>query len=171
VLAKLGAEVHYQAGGLKFLHPGKSAEIFLDNKAVGFLGALHPSIAKQLDLKADVYIAEIDITGLSSAIKTEKRYKRFSRFPPVYKDISLVVEKGIAAEDLRALILKTTPLIQNVTLFDIYTGEGLASPKEKSLTYRIFFSSLEKTLTDNEINPLLFEIEKKAGVAFNARLR
>jgi phenylalanyl-tRNA synthetase beta chain len=171
VLAKLGAEVRYQAGGLKFLHPGKSAEIILDDKAVGFLGALHPSIAERLDLKADVYVAELCITELFSAIKTEKLYKRFSRFPPVYKDISLVVEKNVAAEDLRALIFKTTPLIQNVTLFDIYTGEGLGSPKEKSLTYRIFFSSLEKTLTDNEINPLLFEIEKRAGAAFNARLR
>jgi phenylalanyl-tRNA synthetase beta chain len=171
IFAKLGLSARYLAAGLNFLHPGKSAEVFLDNDRVGFIGALHLNIAEQLDIRSDIYIAELDLSGLVSAEKRKLRYSRFSRFPSVYKDISLVVDKHLQAETLRALILATSPLIQNAALFDIYSGEVVDPQKEKSLTYRIFFSSLDKTLTDEEINPLLYEVESRAAAEFNARLR
>jgi phenylalanyl-tRNA synthetase beta chain len=171
ILAKLGVAVRYDSAKLAYLHPGKSAEIFIENEAVGFIGALHPSSMEALDIKSEIYFAEIYLSKLFSAEKREIQYNRFSRYPSVYKDISLVTDKNLLAETLRTLILNASPLIQDVVLFDIYSGVGLDVQKEKSLTYRIFFSSLEKTLTDEEINPLLYDIESRAAAELNARLR
>ncbi|MDR2104866.1 MAG: phenylalanine--tRNA ligase subunit beta [Deferribacteraceae bacterium] len=171
IFAKLRLTPSYIPSKLGCLHPGKSADIFIGKDRAGFIGALHPNIAAALDLKAEVYFTELDLSFLFSLGVEHPPYKRFSRFPSVYKDISLVVDIALPAENLRGLISGISPLVQAVVLFDIYSGEGLASNREKSLTFRIFFSSPDKTLTDEEINPLLYEAESRAAAEFNARLR
>jgi phenylalanyl-tRNA synthetase beta chain len=99
------------------------------------------------------------------------QYRKFSRYPSVSKDISLVMEKDLPYEALQSLIEGISPYVFSVTLFDVFSGAGIDSVREKSLTFRIAFSSSEKTLTDEEINPLLNIIAETARKQFGARLR
>ncbi len=105
-------------------------------------------------------------------IKTGKpKYKEISKFPAVKKDIALVVDKKIEALELVKTIKKACGSnIKDIEIFDVYEGKGIEEGK-KSLAYSLTFSSQEKTLTDEEINPLLDKIAVATNKEFGATLR
>ncbi len=164
-------EAYSQAGVPAFLHPGKSALISVGKKTVGCMGALHPDLIEKLDLKSSVYIAEFDF-DLLTAMAAEKNieYKPFSRFPSVYKDISVVAGKDTASDRMMEAMKAASPLVQDVVLYDVYSGKGFED-SERSVTFRVFFSSMEATLTDEEINPLLMGMAETLSKEFGAKLR
>lgn len=166
-----GVNFEYRAENISFLHPGKCAKIYIGEKEAGYIGALHPLTAEKLDVKGDIYLAEFDMAIIYDKILASKiQYKAFSRFPQVYKDLSVLVNKNVNAGDMMAQISTVSPLIQNVNLYDVYTGAGI-SEDERSVTFRMQFSSVEKTLTDEEINPLLMQCAKVLETNFGAKLR
>lgn len=172
ILSGWGITADYKSTDIAWLHPGKSAGLSVNGVCIGFIGALHPDIIDGLGLKFNLYIAELDFDKMCGmASDTNRQYKPFSRYPVVSKDISLVVPKRVPSSEIYSLIYGISPLVQSVTLFDIYTGEGVDASKESSMTYRITFSSLEKTLTDDEINPLLTRISTEAEKRFDVKLR
>jgi len=105
-------------------------------------------------------------------IKTSKpKYKEISKFPAVKKDIALVVDKEIEALELVKTIKKACGSnIKDIEIFDVYEGKGIEDGK-KSLAYSLTFSSQDKTLTDDEINPLFEKIIVAAGKEFGGMLR
>ncbi|GAB7141050.1 phenylalanine--tRNA ligase subunit beta [Deferribacterales bacterium RsTz2092] len=161
----------YETAQELFLHPGKSAYITAGGQRFGYLGALHPDIVEKLDLKAPVYIAELDFDALFALSQTNKySYKAFSRFPATYKDISVVVGRNVHAQDMVAAIKSVSKYITDIVLFDEYSGEGIATD-EHSLAYRIYFSTDDRTLADDEINPLLTKMADTLKDKLGAKLR
>lgn len=150
----------------KEFHPGQTADIIVNGKKVGIIGKLHPEVTKE-----NIYTCEINLDKLSE-IKTGKpKYKEISKFPSVKKDIALVVDKNIQAETLAKSIKKACGnTLKEIEIFDVYEGKGIEETK-KSLAYSLTFSSQDKTLTDEEINPLLEKIVTQTSKDFGARLR
>jgi len=170
ILAEVGFECAYERSGREFLHPGKSAELMKDGKSYGFIGEIHPALLEDLGIKEAVCIAEIFTQELLEDNKTELKFEQFSKFPSVYKDISILVDNDKSAGDMEKCIVSVSELIDEVTLYDVYTGKGVDEDK-RSLAFRIFFSNPEKTLTDEETNKVLTDIINKLGEDFGAKLR
>lgn len=140
--------------GESWLAPGRSAAIVRSGARVGVLGQLAPAVAEAHGLPAAdaVYVAEIDLdAGESLAAREEVRVARLPRFPSVTRDVSVVVEETLAAEELRETARRAAPAtLVRVREFDRYQGKGVPEGKV-SLSLRLTFQSPERTLTDAEV--------------------
>lgn len=157
-----------------FLHPGRSAQILVAGKAVGQIGELHPALVQKLELPAAPVVFEMllePLTGLALP-----QISDVSRFPPVTRDLAVVVPDQTPAGELIALLKKRKSQskqwgwIQEIKCFDEYRGKGL-SEKEKSLAFRFILQSPEVTLQDAEVDALMAEILGLLQKEFAARLR
>lgn len=160
-----------------FLHPGKAGSIYINNKYTGLIGALHPDILEKLDIKNECYIAEIDFSLLTElaynkneAIKSSMYYTKFSRFPSLQRDLAFIVKNKINAEDMIKSIKNTSSIISEVVVFDIFEGKHIKLGY-KSIAFRINFSDMEKTLRDEDINPIIDNILKTFEKEYSAVLR
>lgn len=145
------------------LHPTRTALIYLGNKLIGYMGAIHPKYALKHDLK-DLYVAEIRLADILSIELPTVIYKPISKVPSVERDIALVMNKDINASDIVDTIKSVdNKLLSDVKIFDLYVGENVKDD-EKSLAIKLVFTSYE-TLTDdvinNKVNKILKELEKK----------
>lgn len=127
---------------------------------------MHPQVSKD-----EVFVMEMNIDKLLE-IKTGKpKYKEISKFPTVKKDIALVVDSIVQSEAVAKAIKKACGSnLSYVEVFDVYEGISLGEGK-KSLAYSLEFSSQDRTLTDDEINPLLDKIVEVTNKEFGAILR
>ncbi|HZP42221.1 MAG TPA: phenylalanine--tRNA ligase subunit beta [Candidatus Binatia bacterium] len=158
VLAGLGFEAERVGwrpmSEVAFLHPGKAAVVALDGEALGGAGALHPEVAQACDLAGEVWVAELDLEKLAHYVPARVTLKPVPRFPSVTRDLAVIVEEpfyaGDIVEEVRAL---AEPQIESIRLFDCYRGAPIPAGK-KSLAYSIAYRSLERTLTDDEVNRL-----------------
>lgn len=153
----------------KEMHPLRTAVILHNGKEVGYVGELHPKYAKENDLK-DVYIAEIKVQELLNMEVGTKVYTQISKVPSVERDIAIVINKDIPANNIINTIKETDKnTLSSVTIFDIYQGEKIAED-EKSIAIKLVFTSLE-TLTDDVINNKVNKILKQLNKCYNATLR
>lgn len=149
-------------------HPGQSGRWTVDGKTLGVVGRLHPVITGRFDLPTDPILVEIDISALISLIEpVSLELKAPSPYPPIRRDLSLTVQTGTTAEEVLNLIRQSdTPFLDNVFLFDRYTGDQLSSGTQ-SLGFRLTYRSSDKTLTEDEITPvhknLLLELNQRVG--------
>lgn len=131
-----------------------------------WFGKLHPSVTGD-----SVFAIEINIDKLLELKTGKVKYKEFSKFPSIKKDIAIVVDKDVEALNLAKVIKKACGNnLKDIEIFDVYEGKGVDSGK-KSVAYSLTFSSQDKTLTDDEINPLFEKIIVAAGKEFGAMLR
>jgi phenylalanyl-tRNA synthetase beta chain len=146
-------------------HPGQVAEINVNGKIVGILGKLHPSIEKN-----DVYVMEINLDTLLD-IKTGKmKFREISIYPTIKQDIALVVDKNVSADDIMKTIKKAAGnLLVKQEMFDMYQNAALGD--KKSVAFSLTFGSNDKTLTDDEINPVMEKIIKALESNLKAELR
>lgn len=153
-----------------FLHPGKSADVYIGETYIGFLGELHPAKAEQAEIRERVTLFEIDMESFVESIEFTYEYSTFSKFPSVYKDISVVVDSAVPAEKLINCIKSTSKLAEDVFLFDVYSGKGIEEGKT-SRTFRVLFTAADRTLTDDETNGILSEMIENLAKDFGAALR
>lgn len=157
-----------------FMHPGKSASVYINGKYAGFIGALHPDILEKLDIKNECYTAEIDFSLLideaynkNEAAKSSMRYTKFSRFPSSMRDLALIVKNRVNAADLINTVKSISPIITDAIVFDVFEGKPI-NFGYKSIAVRITFTDMGKTLRDDDINPIIDNIlkalEKEHGV-------
>lgn len=143
--------IDYRPARREELHPGQTAEIFLDGKVIGYVGALHPRAQKDAGLN-ETFVFEVAIESLLRAHEPEIVYKNLPRFPSITRDIALVVDRSVSAADLERIIRETGgPLLASVRLFDVYEGTHVAK-NEKSLAFSLVYLDPERTLTDDEVN-------------------
>jgi phenylalanyl-tRNA synthetase beta chain len=147
---RLGLAVSYHDGEDFALVPGRTAEVRLDDQRVGLVGQVHPEVAAAFDIEQDVYLFEVDLEALVPQVGKPRLYQPLSRFPAVQEDIAIVVDEGVTAAQVQAII-EAFPLVQRATLFDVYTGPPVP-PGKKSLAYSIAYQSLDHTLSDAEVN-------------------
>jgi phenylalanyl-tRNA synthetase beta chain len=146
---RLGLTPVYQDSEDFALLPGRSAEVRLDGQPVGLVGQVHPRVAAAFDIQQDVFLFELNLEALLPHTGKPRRYQPLSRFPAVEEDIAIVVDEGVPAADVQAII-EGFPLVQRATLFDVYTGPPVPTGK-KSLAYSVAYQSFEDTLTDAEV--------------------
>ena len=150
----------------KEMHPGQSAMINVNGSNIGMIGKIHPSVTKD-----DVYVLEINLDELFTKKVGKMKYKEFSKFPSINKDIALVVDKKAVSKDIEKVIKSAGgSLLTNIEVFDVYTGVGVGIDK-KSIAYSLTFSDMKKTLTDEEINELMDKIIDAVSKKCGAELR
>jgi phenylalanyl-tRNA synthetase beta chain len=137
-------------------HPGRSARILLNARAIGWIGELHPQWQQQYDLPSSVVWFEIEQlpllqVGLPKAVEV-------SRFPQVRRDIAVLVDEDITVKSvLEAMQAENAPNVVEIALFDLYRGKGVAEGK-KSLAFRVLLQDTQKTLTDIEVEQSVLRI-------------
>ncbi|MBI5891428.1 MAG: phenylalanine--tRNA ligase subunit beta [Nitrosomonadales bacterium] len=130
-------------------HPGRSARILLDGRVVGWIGELHPQWQQQYDLPQAVVWFEVELAALTQG--SVPRLADISRFPPVRRDIAVLVDENVTVQALLDVMqAEKAPNVVELALFDVYRGKGVEQSK-KSLAFRVLLQDTQKTLTDNEI--------------------
>ncbi len=161
--------IGFQAVEHPALQPGQAAEIVRDGEVIGVVGKLHPRIAKTYDLKRAVFLFELDAEKtLNSSAPTASA---ISKFPAIRRDIAVIVDDRISADELVNAVAETSPeLIQGVRIFDIYKGQGIEAGR-KSVAIGLILQETSRTLTDDDADSVLAVAVKKLEDQFAAELR
>ncbi|TFH73290.1 phenylalanine--tRNA ligase subunit beta [Gammaproteobacteria bacterium LSUCC0112] len=159
----------FQAQPHPALHSGQSARIFKSGRAVGWIGALSPTLQRILDLSEKVYLFEIELTAvLTSRIPA---FKPLSKFPEVSRDLALLLDKNIPARSIRAELSELAgEFLTSLRIFDVYQGDAIGSDK-KSMALGLTWQHPSRTLGDDDINSIIERCVKGLEVKFNAKLR
>ncbi len=166
VLSRLGIEADYEASGQEKLHPGRVAKVVVGQTVVGIIGELHPKVAESFDLLPQpVALFEIDIERLLSTLKEKRGYRPLSRFPRSVRDIAVLVDVRVPAKKMLEIV-RSVPLVSQVSLFDLYSGKQVPAGK-RSVAFRIAYQSDARTLTEEELeaaeNDILSRLAKDVG--------
>ena len=149
-------------------HPGRCADIMIDGKKLGVIGQIHPLVAEGYGISGEVYVAELDFTGLQSALAPERVFHSLPKFPTVSRDLALVCDEAMTVGMLEACIKKAGgKLLRSIQLFDIYRGPGIA-PGRKSVAFSLELRADDRTLTDEDTtgvtNVVLEKLKNDLGV-------
>jgi phenylalanyl-tRNA synthetase beta chain len=137
------------AGKHPYLIPGRSATLVVNEQPVGYLGELHPLVAKAHDLTA-VTAAELNLDAIAAALPEPTRFESFTSFPPSREDIAVVVPQAVAASDVVAAVESSGgKYLQDAHIFDVFEGDQVGEGK-KSLALRLTYAAPDRTLTDKE---------------------
>ncbi len=151
VLQKLGV-VGYQSVDSRLDGLAYGLDLVLNKRDIARLGLVKPALAKLLDIKQEVFYAELDWQYLMSKFKSRNVYRDLPKYPEVRRDLSLVLDQAVSFEDIKKLAFQTEKtLLKQVNVFDVYQGENLGTGKK---SYSVHFALLdtEKTLTDEVID-------------------
>jgi phenylalanyl-tRNA synthetase beta chain len=151
------------------LKPGSQAVIKVGDATLGILGAIHPQVAQSFELPLGVYLFELNVTALLEYAHGYSAYKMVSRFPAVERDLALIVDDVVTHQQIIDIIDRF-PLVQKVTLFDVYSGKQIARGK-KSLAYSLILQSDDHTLRDAEIDGVMQGMVKRLETELGAKLR
>jgi phenylalanyl-tRNA synthetase beta chain len=165
---KVPAEV--RRGEQPFLHPGRSGVVIVDGETVGWIGQIHPAVASDWGL-GDIFAFELGLAGLISGSPLgNETYVDITAFPPVDRDLAVVLDEAVAAASvLEAVREAGGELLDRVSVFDVYRGDQVEDG-EKSLALRLRFRASDRTLSDDEVDPLWREIVSRLE-AIGGRLR
>ena len=151
------------------LHPGRAAKVLLDGQVIGCLGELHPEWVQKYDLPTAPVLFELDFDAVKTA--HVPAYAEVSKFPPVIRDLAVVVEQNLQLQTLLDGLKGQLPaLVQDVQLFDVYVGKGVPENK-KSLAFRIVMQDTQRTLLDSEVDAAMQQLVSCLEQAFGAQLR
>ena len=155
----------------KSFHPGRCAKILLGKKELGIIGQVHPSVSENFKIDSEVYGAVLDFNTVYSEATEDRHYVPLPKFPAVTRDIAVTVDKNIPVGDIVRIIKgQKTNIIEDCKLFDIYEGEQVGENK-KSVAYSITFRVSDRTLTDDDVNPVTEKILKELEAKLGAQLR
>ena len=144
-----------------YLHPGRHADVVINDEIVGYLGEIHPEVADNYNLGTKTYVAVMDVELLAKYADFDVKYEGVAKFPAVTRDISLVMKKTVLAGQVEEVIRDNGgKLLEDYHLFDIYEGENVAAD-EKSLAYSIRFRAKDRTLEDKDVTTVMDKILKK----------
>jgi phenylalanyl-tRNA synthetase beta chain len=154
-----------------FLHPGRGCNVLIDDEVIGYLGEIHPLVAKNYELPQKAVVFELDMNQIISLAEKEIVYEAISKYPAVEIDLAFVADRDLAAGEIEQVIAAAGgEYLKTVELFDIYQGDRIESGK-KSLAYNLIFRAKERTLKADEINEVVENIKEKLNQQFNIVLR
>jgi phenylalanyl-tRNA synthetase beta chain len=150
-------------------HPGRCAEVLVDQIVVGHAGQLHPGVIERADLPKGTCAVELNLDDIP--IIEVLPAPRVSPFPAVFQDVSLLVAADVAAEAvLDALRDGAGELLEDVRLFDVYTGPQIEDDR-KSLAFALRFRAADRTLTEDEASAARDAAVRRAAERVGAMLR
>ena len=146
----LDEKVSYKKAKIDGMHPGRTAEVYLGEKLIGFIGEIHPVVASDKDLN-ETYVFEINLDKVISESKVKPKYEEVTKYPEITRDIAMLVDLKDEYQNIYDVIESiNSKLITKVELFDLYVGPELLVGK-KSIALTITYSDKQKTLTDEEV--------------------
>ncbi len=169
LLSQWGVETSFEEGKDESLHSDKQAAIVVAGSRLGVIGELHPKVSQAFDITEAVYLFEIDVTALLPFTVSHKIFQPILRFPVIVRDIAVVVDVEVTHQKVQDIIT-SFPLVAQVAIFDVYSGEQVP-PGKKCLAYRLTFQSPTYTLTDEEVNLIQQQILDKLYQELGATLR
>ena len=152
-------------------HPGRCAKVYVNGQEVGTLGQIHPLVAANYGVDAELYYADLKFDALFASRGADPEYQPLPKFPAVTRDIAVLVDKAVTVGAMESSIQAAAKgLLKDVTLFDIYEGAKLPTGK-KSVAFNLVLRADDRSLTaqeaDDEVNLVLERLKKE----FDAMLR
>ena len=171
VLRLTGAagEFRFEAATHPALSPGRTARILRGDRTAGWIGALHPEIAKRIDKKRTAVVFALQLDALTPAMVPA--FAPYSRFPSIRRDLAIVVAEDVSAEALtKAARAAAGEILQQVLVFDVYRGEGVDS-RRKSIGLGLILQDASRTLTDGDADQKQRAVMQRLEREFGATLR
>ncbi len=163
--------VKFVRSDIKYLHPTRSADIYVNGYNIGYVGQIHPLIVSAYDVDKAIYGAEIYYEELKKCFNDKILVKQISKFPTVERDIALVIDKNIACGDVIDVIKENGgDYLSKVSLFDIYEGDQIGKDK-KSVAFNLIFVAMDRTLNVDEIDIIIKNILDNLKEKLSAELR
>lgn len=161
----------YKVADEPYLHPGRSAQVYLDESKVAIMGELHPDLAEKMSIKVRAYVAEIDFDALLDAMREQPVFDPIPRFPSISRDMALVLREEILVGPVMQTITKAGgKLLKSLRVFDLYRGKPLEEG-EKSVAFALEFNEPTRTLQDDEVSKVLNKVLTLCQREHGARLR
>ena len=152
-------------------HPGRCAKVTIAGIDVGYIGQIHPLVAKNYDIDSEVYCAEINLTSLLSMQLPEATYTPLPKYPSVTRDLAVICDEAITVAQVEKIITSAAgKLLRNIRLFDIYRGTGVPEGK-KSMAFSLELRADDRTLTDTDSEQVVSKILQALKDAIGAILR
>ena len=152
-------------------HPGRCAAVVIDGMEVGVIGQVHPLVAKNYGIDADVYCAEISFTKLLSCRLPDATYAPLPKYPAVTRDLALICDEAVTVAQAEDVITAAAgKLLRDVKLFDIYRGVGVPDGK-KSMAFSLELRADDRTLTDTDSEGVVTKVLNSLSQKLNATLR
>jgi len=163
------AAFRFESGDHPALHPGQTAAVYRGDELVGYLGKLHPSVQKQLDLDQSVYLFELRLGLVTGA--SIPRFHEISRFPEVRRDLAVIVDQAIPAQALLDAAKRVAgELLTDLRVFDVYQGKGVENNR-KSIAISLTFQDESRTLNEAEVTASVDAIISVLKDKFQGTLR
>lgn len=165
------ADIRYEATNqFAQMHPGRTAAIYLQSQLIGFVGQVHPKVAKNYHLK-ETYVFQINLDALIAAPKRVINAVAAPKFPSITRDIALQVKEDVTNAQILAEIQAVGgQYLQQVSLFDLYQGEHIEAG-QKSLAYTLTYQNPDATLTEEEINQAFEKVVTQLTSVLDAKIR
>ena len=152
-------------------HPGRCALVSINGIDLGFIGQVHPLVAKNYDIDGEVYCAELNFTAMFDLRLPEPTYTPLPKFPTVSRDIAVICDEGITVAQVENLINASAgKLLRKTQLFDIYRGAGVPEGK-KSMAFSLELRADDRTLTDTDSEQVIQKVLKALEAELGAVLR
>jgi phenylalanyl-tRNA synthetase beta chain len=150
---------------------GQTAEVMAGDKSLGIIGAIKKEILAEERIKEPLFAFELDVEGMLETSTAMRKYKPFPRTPAVTRDLAVVVKSEISYAQLEQAIRETAGSeLEQVSCVDVYEGKHVPSGF-RSVAVRLRFRAPEKTLSSDEVSPVVDRIVARLEKEFDARLR
>ncbi len=152
-------------------HPGRCAKVSIDGVELGYMGQIHPLVAKNYGMDVDVYCVEINFTKLFDLRLPDVTYTPLPKYPSVTRDLSLICDEAVTVAQVEDVITAAAgKLLRNVKLFDIYRGTGVPEGK-KSMAFSLELRADDRTLTDTDSEGVVTKVLSALSEKLGASLR
>src|SRR5699024_2555818 len=166
----LAIEIEFKQAVIKDMHPGRAATLHVNDELIGFMGQVHPSLAKEKDLK-ETFVFDLNLAYLLEAKRPELLYTPIPKYPSILRDIAVVVEEsGKLSKNKKTNEDNSQPLIKQAEAFDVYTVQD-SERNEISISYNLHYRNSEKTLTDKEVDASFDEVIEAVKTKHHAKIR
>jgi phenylalanyl-tRNA synthetase beta chain len=154
-------------------HPRATAQARVGEVVLGWVGEVHPLVAQHMELPSGVFAFELEFAALERVAQLSPQFRPLPRYPAVLRDLAVVVPASMEAADVRAVILEVgQPLVEDATLFDVYTGAPLPEG-QKNLAFALTYRSPDRTLRDDEVQEahrrIVDEVQRRLGGQLRGR--
>jgi phenylalanyl-tRNA synthetase beta chain len=167
--ALTGDRAEYVAAQHPALHPGQTAQIIVRGRSIGWIGKLHPKWQQHYQLPKGAVLFEMDLAPLQQ--RSIAKYTEVPKFPPVRRDIAVVVDEAVSVDALIKTMKKAkVQFVTDIALFDVYRGKGIAEDK-KSLAFYVLMQDTQKSLTDAEVDSVMASLLELIKNQHGAELR
>lgn len=152
------------------MHPGRCATVSIGDEVIGYIGQIHPRLARDFDSK-DTYMFDLNFDRILAVYERKEQFISIPKYPAITRDVAFIVDTDVIAGEMLHIIKETgTPLVTEVEVFDVYQGEHLETGK-KSIAYHLHYQDPTKTLKDKDVDALHKTIVEKVNETFGAFVR